>query len=49
MAEQAIYAQLSAIPALGDRIYSLTAPQSVATPYVTLAAHICYPLFGVWR
>ena len=36
MAEQAIYAQLSAIPALGNRIYSLTAPQNTATPYVTL-------------
>ena len=35
MAEQAINAQLSPIPALGGRVYPLKAPQDVLTPYVT--------------
>ena len=32
MSEQAIYAQLAAVPALGDRVYALVLPQNVIYP-----------------
>ena len=35
MAEQAIYSQLTAIPALGDRVYPLKLPQNVEYPAAT--------------
>ena len=35
MAEQAIYDQLAAVPALGDRVYPLVLPQNVVYPAAT--------------
>ena len=35
MAEADLYAQLSGVTALGNRVYPLTAPQNVQHPYVT--------------